>query len=84
MRAMIPWSGLPSLRREMDRVLDHFLDFEPGWGGLEASGDWAPKIDLSETKEAFVVRAEIPGVEQKDIQVSLQDQMLTIKGEKAK
>jgi HSP20 family protein len=84
MRAMIPWSGMSGLRREMDRVLDHFLDFEPGWGGLEAAGDWAPKIDLSETKEALVVRAEIPGVEQKDIQVSLQDQMLTIKGEKAK
>jgi HSP20 family protein len=84
MRALTPWTGMSSLRREMDRVFDRFFDFEPGWGGLEAAGEWAPKVDLSETKDAFVVRAEIPGVEQKDIQVSLQDQMLTIKGEKAK
>jgi HSP20 family protein len=84
MRALTPWTGMSTLRREMDRVFDRFFDFEPGWAGLELAGDWAPKVDLSETKDAFVVRAEIPGVEQKEIQVSLQDQMLTIKGEKAK
>jgi HSP20 family protein len=39
-------------------------------------------VDVSETKDAVVVKAEIPGVEQKDITVSLQDQVLTIKGEK--
>ena len=39
-------------------------------------------MDLSETKEAFVVKAEIPGVGEKDIKVSLQEQTLTIKGEK--
>jgi HSP20 family protein len=84
MRALTPWAGMSGLRREMDRVFDRFFDFESGWGGLEVAGDWAPKVDLSETKDAFVIRAEIPGVEQKDIQVSLQDQMLTIKGEKTK
>ena len=40
------------------------------------------KVDVSETKDALIVKAEIPGVEQKDINVSLQDQVLTIKGEK--
>jgi HSP20 family protein len=84
MRALTPWTGMTSLRREMDRLFDRFLDFGPAWEGLEVAGEWAPKVDLSETKDAYVVRAEIPGVEQKDIQVSLQDQVLTIKGEKAK
>ena len=40
-----------------------------------------PQAVVSETKDAIVVKAEIPGVEQKDINVSLQDQVLTIKGE---
>jgi HSP20 family protein len=66
----------------MDRLFDRFFDTGPGWEPLEVGGEWAPKLDLSETKEAFVVRAEVPGVEQKDIQVSLQNELLTIKGEK--
>jgi HSP20 family protein len=71
---------MDALRQEMDRVFDRF--FEPRWDVLESTGDWAPKVDVSETKDAIVVKAEIPGVDQKDINVSLQDQMLTIKGEK--
>lgn len=82
MRALAPWRGMEALRQEMDRVFDRF--FEPRWDEFEAVGAWAPKLDVSETKEAFVVKAEIPGVEQKDLSVQLQDQMLTIKGEKHK
>jgi HSP20 family protein len=84
MRALAPWTGMTGLRREMDRLFDRFFEGDAGWEALEIGGEWAPKVDLSETKEAYVVRAEIPGVEQKDIQVSLQDQLLTIKGEKTK
>ena len=80
MRALTPWKGMDALRHEMDRVFDRF--FEPRWYEFEPGGEWAPKADMSETKDAVVVKAEIPGVEQKDINVSLQDQVLTIKGEK--
>ena len=78
MRALMPWTGL---KQEMDRLFDRF-GLEP-WAELPtALGDWAPSLDVSETKEAFVVKAETPGMESKDIQVSLQENMLTIKGEK--
>jgi HSP20 family protein len=70
------------LREEMQRVFDRFL--EPRWEELEAIDAWAPKVDFSETKDGFMVKAEIPGVEQKDVSVSLENQMLTIKGEKHK
>jgi HSP20 family protein len=80
MRALTPWRGMDVLRREMDRVFDRF--FEPRGDEVESAGEWAPKVDVSETKDAVVVKAEIPGVEQKDINVSLQDQVLTITGEK--
>ena len=82
MRALAPWMGMGALREEMERVFDRF--FEPRWDEFEMAGAWAPKLDFSETKDAFMVKAEIPGVEQKDLSVSLQDQMLTIKGEKHK
>lgn len=80
MRALAPWRGMDVLRQEMERVFDRF--FEPRWDEFEAGGAWAPKLDVSETKDAYMVKAEIPGVDQKDLSVSLQNQILTIKGEK--
>jgi HSP20 family protein len=66
----------------MEQLFDRFFDLRGD--GFEAAGTWAPKLDLSETKDAYMIKAEIPGVEQKDLSVSLQDQTLTIKGEKHK
>ena len=68
------------MKNEMDRLFDRF--FETGWPEMPKLGEWQPSLDLSETKDAVVVKAELPGVEQKDIAVSLQEGMLTIKGEK--
>jgi HSP20 family protein len=64
----------------MDQLFDRF--FESGWPELPVMGRWAPTVDVTENKDAVTVTAELPGVEQKDIGVSLQDGVLTIKGEK--
>jgi HSP20 family protein len=76
-----PASGIVSLKQEMDRLFDRF--FEPWWGeSVSGVGEWTPTLDLSETKDALIVKADIPGLESKDIQVTFQDQVLTIKGER--
>ena len=80
MRALAPWTGMDVFKREMDRLFDRF--FEPRWDEFELVGEWAPKVDVVETKDAVVVKAELPGMEQKDINVELENQVLTIKGEK--
>ncbi len=80
MRSLMPWTGMTSLKQEMDRLFDRF--FEPHWGEFPALGEWTPSLDLSETKDALVAKLEIPGMDPKDIQVSLQENLLTIKGEK--
>lgn len=80
MNALKPWSGLGDLRDEMERFFERFA--LPRWDDMPALGQWTPRVDVTETKDAVVVKAEIPGVEQNDINASLQDQMLTIKGEK--
>lgn len=82
MRALAPWRGMETMRQEMERLFDRF--FEPRWDEFVAVGEWAPKLDFSETKDAYLVKLEVPGVEQKDLNVTIQDQMLTIKGEKHK
>ena len=80
MNAMTPWTGLGTLKQEMDRLVDRF--FEPRLEEFSVLGGWAPKVDVSETKDALVVKVETAGVDPKDIQISLQEQLLTIKGEK--
>ncbi len=82
MRALAPFKGMESLRQDMERLFDRF--FEPRWDEFMAVGEWAPKLDFSETKDAYLVKLEVPGVEQKDLSVTLDAQMLTIKGEKHK
>lgn len=80
MRALAPWTGMDVFKREIDRLFDRV--FEPRWPELEVAGEWAPKVDVAETKDTIVVSAELPGMEQKDIGVDLEGEMLTIKGEK--
>lgn len=81
MKTLAPWTGLTTFRNEMDRLFDRFWDLDvPELPSLR--GEWTPSLDLAETKDALVVKTEIPGIEPKEIQVSLQDQVLTIKGEK--
>lgn len=82
MRALAARRGMDVLKQEMERVFDRF--FQPRWEEIETAGAWAPKLDFSETGDAYMVKAEIPGVEQKDLSVSLDNQVLTIKGEKHK
>jgi len=80
MRALAPWTGFGGLRKEMDRLFERFGDWD--MPEMRTLGDWTPSLDLSENKDTFVVKAEIPGIDSKDISVSLENQMLTIKGEK--
>ena len=79
MRAMTPWTGT-GLKREMDRLLERF--FESPWAEMPSLGDWTPALDVTEGKDAITVKAELPGVEPKDINVSLEGDLLTVKGEK--
>jgi HSP20 family protein len=80
MRALTPWTGFTTFKREMDRLFDRFGELE--FPELPFATEWSPTLDVLETKDALVIKAEIPGIEPKDIQVVLQDQVLTIKGEK--
>jgi len=82
MRAMMPWTGMSNLKQELERFFGPFGELK--LDEFPALGDWAPSMDVSETKEALVVKAEVPGLDPNDIQISLQEQYLTIKGEKTR
>ena len=79
MNALMPSPTMTSLRREMDRLFDRMWN-----GDIETSilTEWIPAADVSETAEAVNIKMEIPGLDPKDVQVMLKDQVLTIRGEK--
>lgn len=79
-RDLVPFD-FEQMRREMDRLWDSF--FERGIRRKHEEGStWLPALDVSETKNDLVVKAEVPGMDPKDIDISLSDGILTIKGEK--
>jgi HSP20 family protein len=95
-RAIGPWTGGRGLspfdlrdpfgpfRREMDRLFDDF--FTPAEGRSFAPSGVAqnlwPRIDVEETDQAYLITAEVPGLDEKNIDLNLRDNVLTISGEK--
>ena len=78
---MIPWRArkeLEALRREMDRLWEGFF----GERAFEPIEKWSPALDLAETKDNLVVKAELPGIDPKDISIDLSGDVLTVRGEK--
>jgi HSP20 family protein len=71
--------GLTQMRREMDRLFDRFSDEWP-FRGVSETGRFMPSMDVSETDKELVVRAELPGMDPKEIDISLSGNVLTIKG----
>jgi HSP20 family protein len=71
-----PFEGLTTLRREMDRLFENFSGPQRFW---ERSSE--PAVEVSDTKDAVLVKAQVPGMSKDNIQVNITDDMLTLKGE---
>lgn len=76
--------GLGTLRHEMDRLFDSFLGRSPFADRdlFTNGGQWSPALDLVETDDEIVVKAELPGMDEKDVSVSISGNHLVIKGER--
>jgi HSP20 family protein len=73
-------TGLLDLRSEMDRLFDNFVGTRPA--PTQGSDFISPPVDIEETPEAFVLRADLPGVSQKDVKVSFTGDTLVLRGER--
>lgn len=72
-----PWSLLHQLHKELDRVREG-----TNGDGSTATAEWAPTVDIKEESDKFVLQADLPGVKPEEIDISMEDGVLTIKGEK--
>jgi len=86
--ALVRWEpvrGLTSIQNEMNRLFNTFFDTPtPGSGGNGGSTlrRWIPAMDLVETDEHFVLKADLPGLTEADVNVEVEDNVLTISGER--
>ncbi len=72
-------SEFTSMQREIDRLFDRFR------GGMIDEGQtstWLPAVDIVEKENDFLVSVELPGVDRNDVKITLQDDVLTVRGEK--
>jgi HSP20 family protein len=77
-----PLRELSSLQNEMNRLFNTVFDAPatPGNGGTMRR--WVPAMDLLETADHFVLRADLPGMTQEDVKIELEDSTLTVSGER--
>jgi HSP20 family protein len=76
-----PWSVMQRWHAEMDRIFNESA--ETSQPAVPNSAPWTPSVDLQEEDGRFVLRADVPGVALKDIEVCAEDGVLTIRGERA-
>jgi HSP20 family protein len=85
--ALIRWEPvreLNTIQSEMNRLFNTFFEASgPGnSGGSSTLRRWIPPMDLVETEDDFVLRADLPGLSENDVNIELEDNVLTVSGER--
>jgi HSP20 family protein len=81
--ALVRWDPareLDSLQSDMNRLFDGFFQARPENGG--AARRWIPAMDLVETEDHLVLRADLPGMSEDDVEIEIKDGVLTVSGER--
>jgi HSP20 family protein len=80
-RWIAPNQEMKHLQTQLNRIFEPFARFSAGDEDL-VSGTWVPPVDVAETQDKILVRAEVPGLKQEDIQIEFENGLLTIKGDR--
>ena len=74
-----PWTFVDLLRRDLDRLAD---PRRTAASDHDSVADWVPAVDIFEEKDRYVLRADVPGVDREDINVSMDNGVLNVSGER--
>lgn len=75
-----PGNTLNVFNRTLEELFGELA--RPGYEGQESTRPWQPPVDIVETEQAYEVRAELPGVQKDDVQLSVENNVLTLTGER--
>jgi HSP20 family protein len=81
------WDPFKEIEKEMQELTDRFSRMLTRWPGRSTResltvAEWSPSVDIAETDSEYVIKAEIPEVDKKDVKVTVQDGYLSIQGER--
>jgi len=74
--------GLESLRQDMNRMFDQFFRGDVLADESFFGRDWIPAVDVAENNDSYIIKAELPGMSKDDVKITLENNVLTIRGEK--
>jgi HSP20 family protein len=78
-----PWGTLSKLHEDVNRVFQNRVGgLEPNDNSNVATSNWTPAVDIEEQTERFVITADVPGVPPEDIEITMENGILTIRGER--
>lgn len=78
-----PWDMFNQVREDMSRLLEtHFGDLRDSDNSRVITSQWTPAIDIKEEPNQFVIYADVPGVKVEDIEITMENGVLTVKGER--
>lgn len=84
MKSLMPWRNpnpwMSQMRHDWEDMWQRF--FSGHDEGTSTVANWSPQVDVEETNDAILVKADLPGIDPKDVEIAVQDRSLTLKGEK--
>ena len=83
--ALVRWEPvreLSSLQNDMNRLFNTFFDTTTGGNGGTTPRRWIPAMDLVETDDHFILKADLPGLSDEDVHIDVEDNVLTVSGER--
>ena len=78
-----PWALLNQVQKEMNKLFDtRFGELQTGDNSSVVTSSWIPSVDIKEEEKRFVLYADLPGINPKDIEITMEQGVLTVKGER--
>lgn len=77
-----PNHELRRMQHEIDRLFNDFFPTTNGNSSEDKGSVWTPRVDLSETHDAYFIHIDLPGIDKKDLTINFQDGTLTVSGER--
>jgi HSP20 family protein len=78
-----PWALLNQVQKEMNKLFDtRFGELQTGDNSSVVTSNWTPTVDIKEEEKRFVLYADLPGINPKDIEITMEQGVLTVKGER--
>jgi HSP20 family protein len=78
-----PASDLARMQREIDQLFSSFFPTRSDNGADMENAVWSPRVDLSETEDAYLLWLDLPGVSKEDVEINYQEGTLTVSGERS-